>query len=91
MLTFFLILDDDPMQTEHTALFNEAKKYIPGGVNSPVRDFSGVGGTPVFFEKAQGAYLFDTNQKKYIAYINPHAEIFYKIKILKSVNFIFDL
>ena len=40
-------------------LFDSAKKYIPGGVNSPVRAFKAVGGPPVFFEKAKGAYLFD--------------------------------
>lgn len=38
-------------------LFAEAQKYIPGGVNSPVRAFRGVGGTPVFFKHAEGAYL----------------------------------
>jgi glutamate-1-semialdehyde 2,1-aminomutase len=38
-------------------LFAEAKKYIPGGVNSPVRAFNGVGGNPVFFKKGEGAYL----------------------------------
>ena len=37
-------------------LFAEAKKYIPGGVNSPVRAFNGVGGNPVFFKKGEGAY-----------------------------------
>ena len=42
-------------------LFDSAKKYIPGGVNSPVRAFKAVGGTPVFFEKAKGAYLFDAD------------------------------
>ena len=40
-------------------LFKSAKRSIPGGVNSPVRAFKAVGGTPVFFEKAKGAYLFD--------------------------------
>lgn len=42
---------------------------IPGGVNSPVRAFNGVGGTPVFIEKAQGAYIFDTEGKQYIDYV----------------------
>ncbi len=50
-------------------LFERAKKVIPGGVNSPVRAFNGVGGTPVFIEKAQGAYLFDSDGKKYIDYV----------------------
>ena len=50
-------------------LFNTAKQYIPGGVNSPVRAFKSVSGTPVFFEKASGAYLYDTNGKTYIDYV----------------------
>ena len=50
-------------------LFDSAKKYIPGGVNSPVRAFKAVGGTPVFFEKAKGAYLFDADGNRYIDYI----------------------
>jgi glutamate-1-semialdehyde 2,1-aminomutase len=50
-------------------LFNEAQQFIPGGVNSPVRAFRQVGGTPVFFERAQGAYLYDTSGTRYIDYI----------------------
>ena len=50
-------------------LFQEAQKHIPGGVNSPVRAFRAVGGTPVFFEKAAGAYLFDVEGKKYVDYV----------------------
>jgi glutamate-1-semialdehyde 2,1-aminomutase len=50
-------------------LFTEACRYIPGGVNSPVRAFRGVGGDPVFFERAQGAYVFDPNGKRYIDYV----------------------
>ena len=50
-------------------LFNLAKKHIPGGVNSPVRAFKAVGGTPVFFKKAKGAYLFDIEGKQYIDYV----------------------
>ena len=50
-------------------LFAEAQKHIPGGVNSPVRAFKGVGGDPVFFKKAQGAYLFDEDGNKYIDYV----------------------
>ncbi len=53
-----------------SALFQEAQQYIPGGVNSPVRAFKGVGGIPVFFQKAKGAYLFDEDNRKYIDYIN---------------------
>ncbi|WP_375171681.1 glutamate-1-semialdehyde 2,1-aminomutase [Marinobacter sp.] len=50
-------------------LFEEAQKYIPGGVNSPVRAFRGVGGTPVFFKHAEGAYLFDEDDRRYIDFI----------------------
>lgn len=51
------------------SLYDEAKRYIPGGVNSPVRAFGSVGGEPVFFARAAGAYLFDTDGKRYIDYI----------------------
>jgi glutamate-1-semialdehyde 2,1-aminomutase len=50
-------------------LFARAKKSIPGGVNSPVRAFKSVGGTPVFISKAKGAHLFDEDGNKYIDYI----------------------
>jgi glutamate-1-semialdehyde 2,1-aminomutase len=52
------------------SLFSEAQKFIPGGVNSPVRAFGAVGGEPVFFSRAEGAYLFDTDGNRYIDYIN---------------------
>ena len=45
-------------------LFEKAQKVIPGGVNSPVRAFKGVGGTPVFIEKAEGAYIIDSDGKR---------------------------
>ena len=51
-------------------LFERAKLSIPGGVNSPVRAFKSVGGTPVFIKSAKGAYLFDEDGNKYIDYIN---------------------
>lgn len=51
-------------------LFAEAEKVIPGGVNSPVRAFKGVGGTPIFVERAQGAYLYDADGNRLIDYIN---------------------
>ena len=51
-------------------LFIEAKKVIPGGVNSPVRAFMSVGGDPIFIKKAKGAYLFDEDDNKYIDYIS---------------------
>lgn len=50
-------------------LFEQAQKVIPGGVNSPVRAFKGVGGTPVFIEKAAGAYITDSDGKQYIDYV----------------------
>ena len=50
-------------------LFEKAQKVIPGGVNSPVRAFKGVGGTPVFIEKAEGAYIIDSDGKHYIDYV----------------------
>ena len=55
--------------TNSTALFSRAQAVIPGGVNSPVRAFKGVGGTPVFIQKAQGAYIYDTDDKQYIDYV----------------------
>jgi glutamate-1-semialdehyde 2,1-aminomutase len=53
-----------------SALFAQAKKVIPGGVNSPVRAFKAVGGTPIFIKKAKGAYLFDEDGHRYIDYIS---------------------
>jgi len=50
-------------------LFSKAKSVIPGGVNSPVRSFSGVGGTPVFIDHAHGAYIVDSMGKRYIDYV----------------------
>ena len=50
-------------------LFEKAKQFIPGGVNSPVRAFKSVGGTPIFFNKAQGAYLYDIDNNKYIDFV----------------------
>ncbi|WGE85360.1 glutamate-1-semialdehyde 2,1-aminomutase [Actinobacillus equuli] len=50
-------------------LFEKAQKVIPGGVNSPVRAFKGVGGTPVFIQKAEGAYITDSDGKQYIDYV----------------------
>ena len=51
-------------------LFIEANKVIPGGVNSPVRAFKGVGGTPIFVKEAKGAYLYDEDGNRLIDYIN---------------------
>lgn len=53
-----------------SALFSDAEKVIPGGVNSPVRAFKGVGGTPIFAKSAKGAYLYDEDGNRLIDYIN---------------------
>jgi len=50
-------------------LFDQARRYIPGGVNSPVRAFKAVGGEPVFIQRALGAYLWDESGKRYIDYV----------------------
>ena len=55
--------------TEATVLFSDAKQVIPGGVNSPVRSFSNVGGTPVFIDHASGAYIYDSSGNRYIDYV----------------------
>ncbi|SDZ74836.1 glutamate-1-semialdehyde 2,1-aminomutase [Arachidicoccus rhizosphaerae] len=55
--------------TSSKRLFERAQSSIPGGVNSPVRAFKSVGGTPIFIEKAKGAYLFDVDGQKYIDFI----------------------
>lgn len=52
------------------SLFAQAQTHIPGGVNSPVRAFNGVGGSPIFFQKGEGAYLFDADGNRYIDYVN---------------------
>jgi len=54
---------------QSSAFFNAAKNYIPGGVNSPVRAFNGVGGDPIYFERGEGAYLYDVDGKEYIDYV----------------------
>ncbi len=51
------------------SLFNRAQQSIPGGVNSPVRAFKSVGGTPIFMQKAKGAYLYDADGNRYIDFI----------------------
>lgn len=56
--------------TRSSALFAQAEKVIPGGVNSPVRAFKGVGGTPIFVKEAKGAYLYDEDGNRLIDYIN---------------------
>ena len=55
--------------TSSSREFERARQRIPGGVNSPVRAFRAVGGTPVFFERAEGALLFDIDSKRYVDYV----------------------
>src|SRR5215475_2323212 len=57
-----------PRKTSHAA-FARAQRLMPGGVNSPARAFGGVGGEPLFFERGEGAYLFDLDGNRYIDYI----------------------
>lgn len=58
------------MSATNQSLFKQSQQFIPGGVNSPVRAFRSVGGTPVFFKKGKGAQLWDVEGKEYIDYIN---------------------
>lgn len=57
------------MTKSSTQWFHQAERSIPGGVNSPVRAFRGVGGEPVFMQRARGAYLYDVDDKRYLDYI----------------------
>ena len=57
------------MKSRNDTLFERARERIPAGVNSPVRAFRAVGGTPPFFERASGAYLWDADGKRYIDYV----------------------
>ena len=81
-----------------SALFEEAYKYIPGGVNSPVRAFKSVGGVPLFMKSAKGAYLTDEDDRNYIDYINSwgpailghtHPEVLEALKIQAEKGFSF--
>lgn len=58
------------MYSQSKLLFEKAQQVIPGGVNSPVRAFKSVGGTPIFMKSARGAYLYDVDGNRYIDYIN---------------------
>lgn len=55
--------------SQSETLYLKAKKFIPGGVNSPVRAFNGVGGYPLFIQRANGAYIYDVDGKAYIDYV----------------------
>ena len=57
------------MTSRNQQLFEQSLKHIPGGVNSPVRAFKSVGGTPLFFKRGQGAYVWDADDKVYIDYV----------------------
>ena len=57
------------MFTNSKALFEKSQRVIPGGVNSPVRAFRAVGGTPIFFREGRGAYLWDVDGNKFIDYV----------------------
>ncbi|MCX7177281.1 MAG: aminotransferase class III-fold pyridoxal phosphate-dependent enzyme, partial [Proteobacteria bacterium] len=57
------------MSTRNQELFDRAQRTIPGGVNSPVRAFRSVGGTPPFFARGEGAYVWDADGKRYIDYV----------------------
>ena len=57
------------MTSHNQELFDASKQLIPGGVNSPVRAFRSVGGTPLFFKKGQGAYVWDADDKRYTDYV----------------------
>jgi glutamate-1-semialdehyde 2,1-aminomutase len=60
---------DHPSHDQQRKLFERAQRVIPGGVNSPVRAFRAVGGTPRFITRAEGAYMWDAEGKRYIDYI----------------------
>lgn len=65
-----LTIADNGVKMNHShQLFDQARALIPGGVNSPVRAFKGVGGEPVFFKQGRGAYLIDVDNKRYIDYV----------------------
>src|ERR1700712_4327419 len=67
---FFAHSQNNSMNTTtSTTLFDRAQRSIPGGVNSPVRAFKSVGGTPIFMKNAKGAYLYDADGNEYIDYI----------------------
>jgi glutamate-1-semialdehyde 2,1-aminomutase len=76
--------------TSSTELFKLAKNVIAGGVNSPVRSFNGVGGTPIFIDHAKGAYIFDSEGNRYVDYVgswgpmilgHAHADVIEVVKI----------
>ena len=67
-------------------LFQQAKNYIPGGVNSPVRAFRAVGGNPIFIKSAQGAYLHDEDGNSYLDLINSWGPMILWMKANQKYN-----
>jgi len=61
--------------TKSESLFEQALKVIPGGVNSPVRAYNGVGGTPIFIDRAEGACLIDVDGNSYMRFVLPHIRV----------------
>lgn len=64
-----------------SALFEAAQKVIPGGVNSPVRAFKAVGGTPIFVERAKGAYLYDVDGNRYVDFIASWGPLIFRARL----------
>ena len=78
------------MISRNQQLFERSQKYIPGGVNSPVRAFKSVGGTPVFFRRGKGAHVWDADEKTYIDYVgswgplilgHAHPEVIHAVQV----------
>ncbi len=78
------------MYKRSSELFIAAEKVIPGGVNSPVRAFKGVGGTPIFVKEAKGAYLYDEDGNKLIDYINSWGPMILGHAFTPVVNAVID-
>ena len=69
------LIDATPDTTESTRLYDVARHYFPGGVSSPVRAFNGVGGTPRFITRGEGAYVIDADGNRLVDYVlayGPH-------------------
>ncbi len=70
--------------------FDEAQNYIPGGVDSPVRAFKSVGGTPVFIERGEGAYLIDIDSNRYIDYVQSWGPLIFGHADEETLNAVFE-
>ena len=73
--------------TDSSDLFSAAERWIPGGVNSPVRAFRAVGGSPVFIQSGEGAYVTDEQGKRYIDYVAAYGADFHAILGRKRRSF----